>query len=141
MKLSARTRYGIAALTYMHINEKELTTLVNIADHLNISKIYLEQVFSSLKQANLVDAVKGPSGGYFLKAANCNMFNILNALEPSLFEKTPPSTDDDVINAALCTHLYTPLDTVLVAKLKEIRLKDIAEVIKSESGDNLMYYI
>ncbi|WZU02850.1 Rrf2 family transcriptional regulator [Erysipelothrix sp. D19-032] len=55
MKLSARTRYGIGALTYMHINDQELTTLVNIAKHLNISKIYLEQVFSSLKQANLVD--------------------------------------------------------------------------------------
>ncbi|AGN23699.1 Rrf2 family transcriptional regulator [Erysipelothrix rhusiopathiae SY1027] len=49
MKLSARTRYGIAAMTYMHINDQELTTLVNIAEHLNISKIYLEQVFFQLK--------------------------------------------------------------------------------------------
>ncbi|CAM3586329.1 Rrf2 family transcriptional regulator [Erysipelothrix sp. HDW6B] len=141
MKLSARTRYGIAALTYMHINDQELTTLVNIAKHLNISKIYLEQVFSSLKQANLVDAVKGPAGGYYLKSNNCNMLNILLALEPSLFEKTPPSTDDDVINRVLCTHLYTPLDQSIRERLEAIRLKDIAEIIKSESGDAIMYYI
>ncbi|CAM4205771.1 Rrf2 family transcriptional regulator [Erysipelothrix inopinata] len=141
MKLSARTRYGIAAMTYMHINDQDVTTLVNIADHLNISKIYLEQVFSSLKQANLVDAIKGPTGGYFLKSKECNMYNILNALEPSMFEKTPPSTDDDIINSALCTHLYTPLDEALKAELKEIKLKDIAEIIKTESGDNHMYYI
>lgn len=141
MKLSARTRYGIAAMTYMHINDQELTTLVNIAEHLNISKIYLEQVFSSLKQANLVDAVKGPAGGYFLKSKECNMFNILNALEPSLFEKTPASTDDNIINAALCTHLYTPIDAALRETLKGIKLKEIAELIKNESGDGNMYYI
>ena len=69
------------------------------------------------------------------------MLNILLALEPSLFEKTPPSTDDDVINRVLCTHLYTPLDQSIRERLEAIRLKDIAEIIKSESGDAIMYYI
>lgn len=141
MKLSAKTRYGIAALTYMHLNEKELTPLNAISGHLNISKIYLEQVFTSLKQANLVDAVKGPSGGYFLKSKECTMYNIITALEPNLFEATPASTDDDTINKALCDHLYTPLDTVVQNKLKEIHLKDIASEIKIATPDELMYYI
>lgn len=141
MKLSAKTRYGIAALTYMHLNEQELTPLISIAGHLNISKIYLEQVFTSLKQANLVDAVKGPSGGYFLKSKDCTMFNIITALEPNLFEPTIASTDDDLINKALCDHLYTPLDGVVKETLKDIKLKDLANRIKDASPETLMYYI
>lgn len=141
MKLSARTRYGIAALTYLHINDQEVTTLAKIAKHLNVSKIYLEQVFASLRQSELVKATKGPSGGYFLASANCNMLDILTALEPSLFEKTQPSTDDTVINQALCDYLYTPIDNTLKEKLSGIKLRDIAETIKVETIENQMYYI
>lgn len=130
MKLSAKTRYGIAALTYMHVADTEVTTLVNIAEHLKVSKLYLEQVFASLKQANLVDSIKGPSGGYLLKARDCNMYNILKSLEPALFEKTPPSTNDSEINAALCAGLYTPLDALFEQKLKEIHLRDIASQLQ-----------
>lgn len=141
MKLSAKTRYGIAALTYMHLNDQELTSLVSIANHLNISKIYLEQVFTSLKQANLVDAIKGPNGGYFLKSRECNMYSIISALEPTLFEKTPASTNDSAIDGALCDNLYTPLDKAIRTNLESIKLKDIAESIKESGVDPLMYYI
>lgn len=141
MKLSAKTRYGIAALTYMHLNDRDLTPLNAIAAHLDISKIYLEQVFTSLKQANLVDAVKGPTGGYFLKSRDCSMYNIITALEPNLFEPTPASTNDLSINKALCDNLYTPLDAVVQEKLKDIKLKDIAKEIKVNAPDSLMYYI
>lgn len=141
MKLSARTRYGIAALTYMFMSEDSVTPLITIADHLNVSKIYLEQVFSNLKQAELVDAIKGPSGGYYVKQQDMNMYDILQALEPALFEKTPPSTDDSLINAALCSHLYTPIDETLKCKLNSIKIKEIAERIKDESGEQPMYYI
>lgn len=141
MKLSARTRYGIAALTYMHINQQERTSLVCISEHLKISKIYLEQIFSSLKQAQLVEAVKGPSGGYYLTQKGCNMLDILTALEPSLFQKTPASTEDSIINDALCDHLYTPIDEAVRDKLRNIKLKDIAEAIQTRSDDHSMYYI
>lgn len=133
MKLSAKTRYGIAALTYMHISDTPVTTLVTIAEHLNVSKLYLEQVFASLKQAKLVDAIKGPTGGYLLTSTDCNMYNILKSLEPSLFEKTPPSTDDNQINAALCEVLYTPIDTLFKEHLKSIHLKDIAKDLKQSA--------
>lgn len=141
MKLSAKTRYGIAALTYMHLNDQELISLVSIAKHLNISKIYLEQVFTSLKQAYLVDAIKGPNGGYYLKAKDCNMYSIISALEPSLFEKTPESTEDSLINAALCDNLYTPLDRLIRKNLESIKLAEIAESVKASDPNSMMYYI
>lgn len=129
MKLSAKTRYGLAALTFMDLEDKEVLTLQEIADHLNVSKLYLEQIFSHLKEAKLVDSIKGPSGGYFLTSAECSIFNILNSLEPSLFEKTPASTAHDPINAALCDHLYTPIDELMEAKLSSIKLRDISKKI------------
>lgn len=127
MKLSAKTRYGIAALTYMYLSDSEVTTLTTIAEHLNVSKLYLEQVFASLKQAKLVDAIKGPTGGYHLTSRDCNMYSIINSLEPSLFEKTPASTDDNDINAALCDELYTPIDQILKNHLESITLFDITK--------------
>lgn len=129
MKLSAKTRYGLAALTFMDLQDKDVLTLQDIADHLDVSKLYLEQIFSRLKEAKLVDSIKGPSGGYFLTSAQCSIYNILNSLEPSLFEKTPPSTGHNPINAALCDHLYTPIDDLLREKLSTLKLRDISKEI------------
>lgn len=129
MKLSAKTRYGIAALTYMHIEGNEIITLQSISEHLNVSKLYLEQIFSHLKQAKLIDSIKGPTGGYLLTSKSCTMYDILYALEPALFEKTPASTDDDIINAALCEHLYSPIDRFMKDKLSSISLSDVANSI------------
>ena len=129
MKLSAKTRYGLAALTYMDHQNKDVLTLQEIAEHLNVSKLYLEQIFSALKSAKLVDSIKGPSGGYFLTSSNCSIYNILESLEPGLLKKTPPSTDSDPINAALCDHLYTPVDDLLKEKLSNLKLQDISSKI------------
>ncbi len=130
MKLSAKTRYGLAALTFMDFHDKEIVTLQEIAEHLNLSKLYLEQIFSCLKEAKLVDSIKGPSGGYYLTSSACSIYNILQSLEPALFEKTPPSTDHDPINAALCDNLYTPIDKLMKDKLSALRLKDISSKIE-----------
>ncbi len=133
MKLSAKTRYGLAALAYMDHMDQDVLTLQAISEHLNVSKLYLEQIFSHLKEAQLVDSIKGPSGGYFLTSAQCSIYNILKSLEPGLFEKTPPSTDHDPINAALCDHLYTPIDTLMKDKLDSLKLRDITENIICDS--------
>ena len=129
MKLSAKTRYGLAALTYMDLAKEDVITLQAISEHLNVSKLYLEQIFSHLKEAKLVDSIKGPTGGYFLTSSQCSMYNILKSLEPALFEKTPASTDNDSINPALCDHLYTPIDQLMRDKLDGLKLRDITDKI------------
>ena len=47
MKISAKGRYGLAAMTYLARNYAAGTpiTIVSISEKLGISKIYLEQVF------------------------------------------------------------------------------------------------
>ncbi|MEI6102174.1 MAG: Rrf2 family transcriptional regulator, partial [Eubacteriales bacterium] len=68
MRISAKSRYALAAITYMAIidNKKECVTVISISEQLGISKIYLEQVFSLLKRAKLVVSIKGAQGGYRL---------------------------------------------------------------------------
>ena len=48
MKISAKGRYGLAAMTYLARNfaSGSPITIISISEKLGISKIYLEQVFS-----------------------------------------------------------------------------------------------
>ena len=70
MKISAKGRYGLAAMTYLARNYASGApiTIISISEKLGISKIYLEQVFSLLKRANLVNSIKG-----FLAEAGINV--------------------------------------------------------------------
>ncbi|HOB20914.1 MAG TPA: Rrf2 family transcriptional regulator, partial [Candidatus Atribacteria bacterium] len=67
MKISARGRYGLMAMLDLAVNSaNEHISLYSIADRQNISPSYLEQVFSLLRKAGLVNSIKGAYGGYKL---------------------------------------------------------------------------
>ena len=55
---------------------------------------YLEQIFLKLKRSDIVQAVKGPGGGYFLTkdSANLNIIDIIDAVEENT-KMTRCSTD------------------------------------------------
>lgn len=93
MKISAKGRYGLAAMTYLARNYEAGTpiTIISISEKLGISKIYLEQVFSLLKRARLVNSIKGSQGGYQLAHAprEITAYDVLASIELSLMEKQP----------------------------------------------------
>ena len=77
MKLSTKGRYAMVALADLAIAEasvlsasgapgEELMSLSEIAKRQDISLPYLEQLFVKLRRAGLVEAVRGPGGGYKL---------------------------------------------------------------------------
>ena len=65
-------------------------------EKLGISKIYLEQVFSLLKRARLVNSIKGSQGGYQLSRAPraITAYDILSAIELSLMEEAAPASPE-----------------------------------------------
>ncbi len=67
MKLNAKGRYAVTAMldVAMH-GEQGPVALASIAERQGISRSYLEQLFSRLRRAGLVDSVRGPGGGYCL---------------------------------------------------------------------------
>ena len=71
MKLSTKGRYAMVALADLALAEaraggEELMSLAAISKRQDISLPYLEQLFVKLRRASLVEAVRGPGGGYKL---------------------------------------------------------------------------
>lgn len=67
MKLTTKSEYSLLALIYMARAGKDSYVKVeDICDKYNISKKYLEQLLTILKQAGYVRAKRGAAGGYTL---------------------------------------------------------------------------
>jgi Rrf2 family protein len=84
MKFSKKSRYGLRALIDLSVNSKtDHVALSSIAERNGISLQYLEQVFASLRRAEIVKSIKGPQGGYLLNdsAENITVASILEALD------------------------------------------------------------
>ena len=70
MKLSAKGQYAIKAMINLALNfNNKPVTLTELSASHTISLSYLEQLFSILRSAGLVQGVRGPGGGYRLAKA------------------------------------------------------------------------
>ena len=67
MKLSTKARYGLRALfDIAYHSDGGPTQARDIARRQEVPLRYLEQIFQELRRARLVDAKRGPKGGYLL---------------------------------------------------------------------------
>ena len=148
MKISSKARYGLASMIYIAKNcsHNECITIINIANSLKISKIYLEQVFSLLKRANLVISIKGAQGGYQLARSidSITAKDIIGAIELSLFDKTDTTVLDssEAIEKAMEYLVWNKLDEDISKRLSSITLRDLVEEAdKFNNPMNTMFYI
>jgi Rrf2 family protein len=66
MRISTKGRYSLEALLYISLLPKgEYASTRSIAEHTLISDGYLEQLFIPLRQAGIIQGIRGPQGGYF----------------------------------------------------------------------------
>jgi Rrf2 family transcriptional regulator, iron-sulfur cluster assembly transcription factor len=92
MKLSTKGRYAMVALADIALAEAQgrggddLMSLAEIARRQDISLPYLEQLFVKLRRAGLVEAVRGPGGGYRLARApsEIRVSEVLEAVEETV---------------------------------------------------------
>ncbi|MBR1390054.1 MAG: Rrf2 family transcriptional regulator [Lachnospiraceae bacterium] len=87
MKLSTKGKYGLRAFIDMAIYcEDGPVTLSSIAKRQDIPLSYLEKLIGKLKQAGLVQSVRGASGGYSLArpADTYTVGEVLRTLEGEL---------------------------------------------------------
>lgn len=148
MRLSAKGRYALAATIHMAQNysKDEHITLISISEKFNISKIYLEQVFSLLKRGGIVNSVKGSQGGYQLAdlPENITVYDILSSVETTLFEGAEETIKDTApeIEAAIKDTVYDPLDMAVKDVLVKVSLSVLmAEADKRKCDSALMYFI
>lgn len=148
MRISAKGRYGLAAMISMAQNSKEgeYTTIISISERLGISKIYLEQVFALLKRANLVSSTKGSSGGYRLSrpAEKITAYDILTAIEQLLFEQNKKSLSEngENIENAMQQLIFDKVDNATFGHLSHVTLYDlVVETEKYNNDGSVMFYI
>ena len=146
MKISAKGRYGLAAMIVLARSyESSSPVTISISEHLGISKIYLEQVFSLLQRSKLVNSIKGSQGGYQLSRhpREITAYEILSSIEISLIEKTGTVSEKmDQLNHVLARELFDQLDKNIFETLNAITLEGLlTALIHEESSETLMYFI
>ena len=148
MKISAKGRYAIVAMIEMaiHYKDQQTLSLVTLSERLDISKIYLEQVFTLLKKQALVNAIKGSHGGYYLskKPKEITLLEIMKATEAGLFEGTNETTSFNApeTEVVLIRQVYQPLDEAIEQYLSGKTLEDLQNEVESLRSKNTnMYYI
>lgn len=132
MKLSTRGKYGLKAMFELALHEGEVPIpLKQIAEKHSISDQYLEQIFSSLKKAELVKSVRGAQGGYLLSgnAEDITVGNVLRVLEGNM-KLTDCQVDEGLCeNSDLCATraVWTKLQTTMEQVVDSISLKDMVD--------------
>jgi len=87
MKLSSKGRYAVMAMADLAKNNvKEPTSLTEISLRQGISISFLEQLFLKLRRNNLVQSIRGPSGGYVLSKPpeEIKLLSIINAVDEKI---------------------------------------------------------
>jgi len=87
MKLSTKGRYAMVALADIALHgEDGLVTLSEVSKRQDISLPYLEQLFVKLRRAELVEAVRGPGGGYRLArpSSEIRVSDVLSAVDETV---------------------------------------------------------
>ena len=87
MRLTTKGRYAVTAMLDLtiHCDDKPVS-LSEISQRQSISLSYLEQLFSKLRQSELVNSVRGPGGGYRLGRSSETIFiaEIIDAVNESV---------------------------------------------------------
>ena len=87
MRLTTKGRYAVTAMLDLtiHADDKPVS-LSEISERQSISLSYLEQLFSKLRQSELVSSVRGPGGGYRLGRSSDDIYiaQIIEAVNESV---------------------------------------------------------
>lgn len=84
MRITTRGQLAVSAMTDLAMRQKmRPVALSTISARQGTSLSYLEQLFSALRRAGLVDSTRGPGGGYTLarKAHQVSVAEIILAVE------------------------------------------------------------
>jgi Rrf2 family protein len=147
MKLSTKGRYGLRSMLDLAVySNGDHVALNAIAERQNISPNYLEQVFSTLRKAGLVNSVKGAQGGYILadSPSRITVGSILRALEGKL---AIAGENDDIeaknqLEYCLRTKVWDAINDSINTVVDSVTLEDLVVEYQKLAGNmSFMFYI
>jgi len=142
LKISTKGRYGLRAMVDIAINNSgKPVSIKSIAERQNISEAYLEQVFSSLRKAGLLKAVRGAYGGFEINrpADKITAGEILRSLEGPLetvqctgcqkaeAKEEAPSGSGRIIKNCGTYSFWKNLNTLINDYMDSITLQNLAD--------------
>lgn len=136
MKLSTKGRYAMVALADLALVEGKGDTMVSlaaIAKRQDISLPYLEQLFVKLRRAGLVEAVRGPGGGYRLArpAETIRVSEVMEAVDETVDAlHTGAGASGGVSGSraqSLTNRLWEGLSASVYVFLHQVRLSDVVK--------------
>lgn len=149
MKLSTKTQYAVRAVFDMaYFGESEAVLAKDVAARQDIPLRYLEQIFQDLKRAGLVDAKRGPKGGYTLRRASADMSlgDVVRAIEGPVaswvvFDDAGPKTGQ-----VITSPLWRDFAEAMAAWFDAISFADlvtraVGQGIPRVGGASPMYFI
>ena len=130
MILTTKGRYAVMAIVDLAQNShNKPSKMSEIAKRQEISQNYLEQIFSHLKNANIVQSTKGPGGGYMLNdtANEITISDIIKAVsEPIKFTRCGNDNSCTNKTGQCTTHpLWKGLENQVQNYLTNITVADV----------------
>ena len=131
MRLTTRGRFAVTALLDLAMQRsKGPVKLAEISKRQQISLSYLEQLFTKLRQRELVDSVRGPGGGYCLakEMEHVSVADIILAVDEPI-DSTQCGGKENCHNDNKCiTHdLWKNLNALIFNHLGSINLKQLVD--------------
>ena len=123
MRLSTKSRFAVTAMIDVALREdRGPVSLAAISERHQISLSYLEQLFSKLRQAGLVESTRGPGGGYSLGrvADQISMADILSAVDAPTAEEAAGEQD-----SWMSSDLWSGVNNQMLAHLQSISLRQL----------------
>ena len=89
MNLTTKGKYAVTAVLDLAIQERDSASyskISEVADRQSIPPAYLEQIFSFLRKAGILTAVRGPKGGFKLSRPSAEIMigEIIVAVEKNM---------------------------------------------------------
>jgi Rrf2 family iron-sulfur cluster assembly transcriptional regulator len=110
-------------------------SLTTISQRQGTSLSYLEQLFSALRRAGLVESTRGPGGGYALarRAEQIAVAEIILAVENMEVDDYQPLTAPQVAQLkAMTGELWVSFNARVLEYLQSVSLKDLMEQAQAQ---------
>lgn len=125
MRMSTKSRFAVQSMVDLALRERSgPVALAQIATRQGVSLSYLEQLFSRLRRAGLVESTRGPGGGYTLgrRPAEISAADIVAAVEDA-----SPADANESGRMQLTRELWEELDGVLLRHLATVPLQQLVD--------------
>ncbi|GAB1352670.1 Rrf2 family transcriptional regulator [Erysipelotrichia bacterium] len=130
MKMSTKGRYGLRIMLELALNYGQKAVIADtIAQNQQISANYIHLLVKTLRDTGLINAARGPNGGYLLARppADINVLQIVVALEGKIRVVDCAAGGEGCIRTPECVvrEVWEKLNRSVEDTLKEITLEQL----------------